>query len=298
MSDNSSTKQRKGSQPSFFHSRVISIISISMVLFLLGVVTMLGLIGSGLKTYVRESVNFTVLLSPEAQPDEITIMERELMQEPFVKQITYFSKEQALAELTEELGESPEEFLGWNPLSPTFEVQVHEEYTSNRDSIAIVESRLNDYLLTQSLSFKYDLMEELNKNIQTLTIVMIVVAALLLLISIVLINNTIRLLIYSKRFTIYTMRLVGATPNFIRRPFVWHNIWSGVIASIVAIGFLGWTWYHLVTNYPLMRSVLTDQNGTIVAVVVLILGIIISWLSASFAVTRYLRMNVNKLYRS
>lgn len=298
MSDISSTHQKKGVQPSFFHSRVISIISISMVLFLLGVVTMLGLVASGLKTYVRESVNFTVLLSPEAQPEEIAIMERELKQEPFVKEVTYFSKEQALVDLTEELGESPEEFLGWNPLSPTFEIQVHEEYIANRDSITIVENRLNEYLLTQSLSFKYDLMEELNKNIQTLTIVMIVVATLLLLISIVLINNTIRLLIYSKRFTIYTMKLVGATPGFIRRPFVWYNIWSGIIGAIIAIAFLAWAWYHLISNYPLMRSVLTNQNGLIVAAVVLVLGILISWLSASSAVTRYLRMNVNKLYRS
>lgn len=269
-----------------------------MVLFLLGIVTMLGLVGNGLKTYVRESVNFTVVLSPEAQPEEITIMEAQLRLEPFVKAIKYYSKEEALVELTKELGESPEEFLGWNPLSPTFEITLKEEYISERDSIAKVEHALNNYLLTQSLSYKQDLVEQINNNIQTLTIVMIVLAALLLLISTVLINNTIRLLIYSKRFLIYTMKLVGATPRFIRRPFVRYNIWSGIMAAIVASGFLGWLWYHLITNYPLMQTVLTLQNALIVLGVVFILGILISWLSASRAVSKYLRMNVNKLYRA
>lgn len=295
MSEN---KHKKGGTPSFVHSRLISIISISMVLFLLGIVTMLGLVGNGLKTYVRESVNFTVVLSPEAEPEEITIMEAQLKQEPFVKGIKYFSKEEALQELTKELGESPEEFLGWNPLSPTFEITLKEEYISERDSIAIVEQALNSYLLTQSLSYKQDLVEQINSNIQTLTIVMIVLAVLLLLISTVLINNTIRLLIYSKRFLIYTMKLVGATPSFIRCPFVRYNIWSGIMAAVVASGFLGWLWYHLITNYPLMQSVLTIQNALIVVGVVFVLGILISWLSASGAVTKYLRMNVNKLYRA
>lgn len=293
-----SKKERKKGTPSFFHSRVISIISISMVLFLLGVVAMIGLVGSGLKDYVRESVNFTILLSPEAEESEIAVMERELKSEPFVKEVTYISKEQAMAELQKELGENPEDFLGWNPLSPTFEVQLRADYVSERDSIAKVEKKLGGYLLTQSLSYKNDLVDELNKNIQTITLVMTVVAGLLLLISIVLINNTIRLLIYSKRFSIYTMKLVGAKSSFIRRPFIRYNVWSGIIAAIIAIGFLAWTWYYLVTTYPLMRTVLTDTNSIIVAVLVIVAGILISWFSASSAVTKYLRMNMNKLYRA
>lgn len=293
-----SEKKRKKGSPNFIHSRIISIISISMVLFLLGVVTMTGLVGNGLKDYVRESVNFTILLSPDAELSEISLMERQLRSEPFVKDVTYFSKEQAMAELQEELGDNPEDFLGWNPLSPTFEVQLHADYVSNRDSISIVEKKLGGYLLTESLSYKNDLVDELNKNIKTVTLVMIVVAALLLLISIVLINNTIRLLIYSKRFSIYTMKLVGATSNFVRRPFIRYNVWSGIIAAFIAIGFLGWAWYYMVTNYPLMRSVLTDTNSVIVAVVVLIAGILISWFSAATAVTKYLHMDVNKLYRA
>lgn len=294
----SGNKHKKGGTPSFVHSRLISIISISMVLFLLGIVTMLGLVGSGLKTYVRESVNFTVVLSPEADPADISIMEQKLRGEPFVKDIKYFSKEEALAEITKELGESPEEFLGWNPLSSTFEITLGESYVASSDSIKVVEDTLNKYMLTQSLSYKRDLVDQINSNIRTMTIVMSVLAGLLLLISIVLINNTIRLLIYSKRFLIYTMKLVGATPSFIRRPFVYYNIWSGIMAAVLASAFLAWLWHHLLTKYPLMGSVLTVQNGLIVLGVVMVLGIIISWLSASMAVSKYLRMNVNKLYRA
>lgn len=294
----SKQKRRGKGTPSFVHSRIISIISIAMVLFLMGVVTMIALVGSGLKDYVRESVSFTILLSPDALDSDIQRMRRDLEQQPFVKEVLYFSKEEALEELQESLGENPEDFLGWNPLSATFEVQPYAEYVSNRDSIALVEKALNEYQLTDSLSFKNDLVEELNKNIQTVTLVMGVLALLLLLISIVLINNTIRLLIYARRFTIYTMRLVGATNRFIRSPFIWYNIWSGIIAALVAIAGLAWGWYHLVTSYPLMRTVLTELNALIVAGVVLGLGILISWLASRGAVGRYLRMDVNALYRA
>lgn len=292
------SKRHKGASPAFFHSRVISIISISMVLFLLGVVAMMGLVGGGLRDYVREHVSFTILLSPEATSEEIATMERELKGERFVKEVSYYSKEQALEELKGELGEDPEDFLGWNPLSPAFEVQLHADYLSHRDSISMVEKKLGGYLLTQSLSYKHDLVEELNKNIQTITLVMSVVAGLLLLISIVLINNTIRLLIYSRRFSIYTMKLVGAKSGFIRGPFIRYNVWSGIVAAFLAMGLLAWGWYYLISHYPLMGEVLSRTNMLIVGGVVLIAGILISWLSASLAVSKYLRMDMNKLYRA
>ena len=280
------------------HSRIISIISISMVLFLVGVVAMLGLVATGLKDYVRESFNFTVLLTPEATDSEIANMQGLITKEPFVRGVEFFSKEQAMIDLTQELGESPEEFLGWNPLSPTFEVYIKADYITSPDSIRMIEQKLNSYPLTQSVSFRKDLVEELNSNIRTVTLVMIVVALLLLLISTVLINNTIRLLIYSKRFLIYTMRLVGATPSFIRAPFIRSNVWSGVISAIVALGLLGWAWTHVMTTYPIMRTVLTPANAGIVAGIVLALGILISWLSAAAAVTHYLKMDADKLYRA
>lgn len=293
----SNTNKQTKRAPSFFHSRSISIISVAMVLFLMGVVTMLWLVADGLKSYVRESVNFTVLLSPDADPAEIQQMQAQLLAEPFVKELQYFSKEEAMEELKEELGESPENFLGWNPLSPSFEIYLEADYVANEDSIAVVERVLNEYPMTQSLSFRYDLISHLNDNIQTLTIIMLALAVVLLLMSVVLINNTIRLLIYSRRFSIYTMRLVGATAGFIRRPFVRYNVKSGIIAAIIALAFLAWGWVHVTTTYPLMSTVLTTKNAIIVGAVVITLGIVISWFSASKAVSKYLRMDVNKLYR-
>lgn len=269
-----------------------------MVLFLVGIVTMIGLIGNGLKDYVRESFSFTVILSPESTDAELAKMQDDIEHKRFVKEVTFFSKEQAMLELKDELGENPEEFLGWNPLSPTFEVQVKSDYVIQPDSVNMIEKELVAYPLAQSVSYRKDIVKELNDNIRTITIVMIIVAALLLMISIVLINNTIRLLIYSKRFTIYTMRLVGATPAFIRRPFIRSSISSGIFAAILAILLLGWGWSRLINVYPLMHTVLTPTNGAIVAVVVLLIGILISWFAASGAVTRYLRMNADKLYRA
>ena len=162
----------------------------------------------------------------------------------------------------------------------------------------MVERKLEGYRLTQSLGYRQDLVDRLNENIRGVTLVVALLSALLLLISMVLINNTIRLLIYSRRFLIYTMKLVGATSGFIRRPFVWYNIWSGVMAAVVAGGFLAWGWYYLLSRYPLLGTILTVENGLIVLGVVLVLGVVISWISATLAVSRYLRMDVNKLYRA
>lgn len=283
---------------SFIHSRIISIISIALVLFLVGAVAFLGLIGTGLKDYVRESFNFTVLLTPEASNNEIALMKKDIEQHPFVKGVDYYSKEEAMKQLTNELGENPEDFLGWNPLSPSLEVFVKSDYVSQSDSIAKVERLLNSYPITQSVSYRKDLIEALNKNIRTLTIVMIVLIVMLLLISIVLINNTVRLLIYSKRFLIYTMRLVGATPGFIRKPFVRNNIATGVWGAIIAIGLLMWGRWYVIDIFPPMSEVLTLRNSLIVSGIVLIIGILISWFASAGAVSRYLRMDADKLYRA
>lgn len=283
--------------PSFFHTRLISIISISMVLFLIGVVTMTGLVGNSLQKFVREQFTFSVLLSPETTPEEIAQTGKELSKQPFVKEITFHSKEEALAEVTKELGENPEDVIGWNPMQPSYEIAVKSEYLASADSLAQVEKALRTYAVSQQVEYKQDLIRKLNQNLHTLTYVMIGVALVLLLISIVLINNTIRLLIYSKRFTIYSMRLVGATAGFIRRPFVWRGVWDGVIAAALAIGLLAWLWVYLKNTYPYISTVLTPEVALIVVGVVVVLGVLIALISALFAVNKYLSMNVNKLYR-
>lgn len=209
----------------------------------------------------------------------------------------YISKDEALKEVSKELGEDPQEFLGWNPMSPAFELHLKSEVSSDRDAVNAFITQLEKHTLVQRVNYKRDLLDEINNNIRIITLVMIVVAGLLLLVSFTLISNTIRLLIYARRFSIYTMRLVGATPGFIRRPFVMQNMWNGLVAAFIALALLVWGAYYVVSLYPVMGEMMTWQNGAILAGVLVFFGMIISVWSAVVTVNKYMRMDMNKLYR-
>lgn len=290
-------RREKKHKPGFWHSRLTGIVSVSMVLFLLGLVVMIGLVGRELKAYVQESMTVAAIMSPNAMDNDIKTLEAYLKGQPSVKDMTYISKEEALAEVSKELGEDPQEFLGWNPLSPAFELHLKSEVSADKEAVNIFITQLEKHDLVQRVNYKRDLLEEINNNIRIITLVMIVVAGLLLLVSFTLVSNTIRLLIYARRFSIYTMRLVGATPGFIRRPFVMQNLWNGLVAALIALALLVWGAYYLVSLYPVMGEMMTWQNGAILAGVVILFGIIISVWSAVVTVNKYMRMDMNKLYR-
>lgn len=290
-------RREKKHKPGFWHSRLTGIVSVSMVLFLLGLVVMIGLVGRELKAYVQESMTVAAIMSPNAMDNDIKTLEAYLKGQPSVKDMTYISKEEALAEVSKELGEDPQEFLGWNPLSPAFELHLKSEVSADKEAVNIFITQLEKHDLVQRVNYKRDLLEEINNNIRIITLVMIVVAGLLLLVSFTLVSNTIRLLIYARRFSIYTMRLVGATPGFIRRPFVMQNLWNGLVAALIALALLLWGAYYLVSLYPVMGEMMTWQNGAILAGVVILFGIIISVWSAVVTVNKYMRMDMNKLYR-
>lgn len=290
-------RREKKHKPGFWHSRLTGIVSVSMVLFLLGLVVMIGLVGRELKAYVQENMTVAAIMSPNAMDNDIKTLEAYLKGQPSVKDMTYISKEEALAEVSKELGEDPQEFLGWNPLSPAFELHLKSEVSADKEAVNIFITQLEKHDLVQRVNYKRDLLEEINNNIRIITLVMIVVAGLLLLVSFTLVSNTIRLLIYARRFSIYTMRLVGATPGFIRRPFVMQNLWNGLVAALIALALLLWGAYYLVSLYPVMGEMMTWQNGAILAGVVILFGIIISVWSAVVTVNKYMRMDMNKLYR-
>lgn len=254
--------------------------------------------GNQLKDYVRESIQFSIEIKDDTSTQEINELIGQLKQEDFVKNVRYISKEDAMEELTEELGESPKEFLGWNPLSATLEVQVKSEYAASDESIQKVEASIQKYKPLEKLSYKRDLLENINKNIRTISIAVIGFAVILLFISFFLVNNTIRLLIYSRRFSIYTMKLVGATPGFIRRPFVSYNLVSSIISAIIAVIALTALWFFLQKEYTFIHSALSIQNALIVVALVFCFGLFIAILSSYFSVNKYLRMNLNKLYRA
>lgn len=290
-------RREKRHKPGFWHSRLTGIVSVSMVLFLLGLVVMIGLMGRELKAYVQESMTVAAIMSPNATDNDVKSLEAFLKAQASVKDMIYISKDEALKEVSKELGEDPQEFLGWNPMSPAFELHLKSEVSSDRDAVNAFITQLEKHTLIQRVNYKRDLLDEINNNIRIITLVMIVVAGLLLLVSFTLISNTIRLLIYARRFSIYTMRLVGATPGFIRRPFVMQNLWNGFVAAFIALALLVWGAYYVVSLYPVMGEMMTWQNGAILAGVVVFFGMIISVWSAVVTVNKYMRMDMNKLYR-
>ena len=256
-------ENKKVSSVSFFNSRLTSVISISLVLFLLGLILLIGMLGNKLSVYVKENLSFSIVLKDNQKETEIKKMQKSLDALPFIKSTEYISKEQAAKELEEELGENPETFLGFNPLQASIEVKLHSEY-ANPDSLQVIEKKIRNYTSVSELLYRKDMMEMVHNNMKRLGLILLTLAAVLMIISFVLISNTIRLLIYSKRFLIHTMKLVGATSGFIRRPFVKYNIVSGIFASILAILMLTGALYYLQNELASMNLYLhgigTDRS--------------------------------------
>ncbi len=288
-------ENKKVSSVSFFNSRLTSVISISLVLFLLGLILLIGMLGNRLSVYVKENLSFSIVLKDNQKETEIKKMQKSLDALPFIKSTEYISKEQAAKELEEELGENPETFLGFNPLQASIEVKLHSEY-ANPDSLQVIEKKIRNYTSVSELLYRKDMMEMVHNNMKRLGLILLTLAVVLMIISFVLISNTIRLLIYSKRFLIHTMKLVGATSGFIRRPFVKYNIVSGIFASILAILMITGALYYLQNELKGFIQILDMQTLLLVYVGVFVLGIVLSVIATIFAVNKYLRMKGDKLY--
>ncbi|MDR0995907.1 MAG: permease-like cell division protein FtsX [Tannerella sp.] len=286
-------KRQKGL--SFFNSRVTSIISIALVLFLLGLVFLMALLGNHLSDYVKENMTFSVMLKDNLSNADIKRVQENLKALPFIRSTQYISKEQAAKEMKEELGEDPEQFLGFNPFSASIEAKLHPKY-ANADSLQVIERQLRSYTSVSDVLYRKDMMQMVNDNMTRAGIILLVLAMMLTAISFVLISNTIRLLIYSKRFLIHTMQLVGATAGFIRRPFIRYNLISGIVASIVAIFMLIGTLYYLQGQIANFTDLLDTGVLLMVFGAVFLLGILLSVAATAFAVNRFLRMEVDKMY--
>lgn len=288
-------ESKKVSPVSFFNSRLTSIISIALVLFLLGLIFLMGLLGNKLSVYVKENLSFSIVLKDNQKEADIKQMQKSLDALPFIKSTEYISKEQAAKELEEELGESPETFLGFNPLQASIEVKLYSQY-ANPDSLQLIEKKIKNYTSVSDLLYRKDMMQMVNENMKRVSVILLTLAAMLMAISFVLISNTIRLLIYSKRFLIHTMKLVGATSGFIRKPFVRYNVVSGIYASILAIFMLTGALYYLQNELSGFIQLLDIKALVIVYAAVLVMGIALSVLATVLAVNKYLRMGVDKLY--
>lgn len=282
--------------PLFDMQFVTSCISTTLVLLLLGLVVFFVLAARNLSVYVKENINFSIVISDDMKERDILRLQKSLNNEPFVKSTEYISKKQALEEQTEAMGTDPQEFLGYNPFSASIEVKLKSDY-ANADSIAKIEKQIRRNTDIQDVLYQKDLVDAVNDNIRKISLLLLGLAVILALISFALINNTIRLAVYSKRFLIHTMKLVGASWGFIRRPFLRRNFWIGVLSAALADGLLWATATWLVEREPELVKVITPEVMLLVSVAVLAFGVLITWLCAFFSVNKYLRMKAGALYR-
>ncbi len=286
-----------GKRPnSFFNMQFItSSISTMLVLLLLGMVVFFVLSANNLSTYVRENIGLTVLVSDDMKQPEALKFQRELNEKAYVKESQYISKEQALKEQTEAMGTDPAEFLGYNPFTASIEIKLNAVY-ANSDSIAWIEKEILENKKVMEVSYPQDLLDSVNRNLQKVSLFLLGLAALLTLISFALINNTIRLAIYAKRFLIHTMKLVGASWSFIRKPFLIRNLWIGVLAAVMADAVLMTMAYMLVKYEPQLVEIITAQTMLVVMLSVLAFGVLITWMCAYISINKYLRMKASTLY--
>ena len=271
-------------------------ISTSMVLVLLGLVVFSVLSSRNLSQWVKENLMVTVMLNEEVTVNDAKLLCRDLYHRPYSKNIDYISREQALKEQTAAMGSDPSEFLGTNPFSATLELRLNSDY-ANRDSLKWIAEELKKNPKVADIAYQVDLMDKVNSNLTKVNILLLVIASLLTFISFSLINNTVRLSIYSRRFLIHTMKLVGASWGFIRRPFMRNGLLVGILAAIIAIIVLGGCVYGLYYYEPNMVNIITWVELAITAGAVFLFGILITSISSYISVNKFLKMSAGELYK-
>lgn len=270
-------------------------ISVALVLFLVGLESMLFLSAHELMRHVKESMVLSIVMTENTNDEDIARMERLLDVVPYSLDYQYISREQALQDHIKNLGENPQDFLGFNPLTDAFEVHLNADY-AQMDSVAKIEESLLTLPFVAKVVYQKDVMKVLDNNLSEVSFMLSGIALILLLIALVLISNTIQLQVYSKRFIINTMRLVGATPWVIKWPFVRRNLRMGIEAALVALILLAMTYYYCQVHMGVMLFPLIWQNVGFVIALMLAIGLLITFLASVAATNRYIRMKTSKMY--
>jgi len=277
-------------------SYITSVISITLVLFVLGSLGIVVLEARLISKYLRENIRLTVYMKKDAKEADVTRLKKYLDATDDVKSTRLVSPEEAAAEYSKQIGEDFISFLdGENPLHYSIEVYLNDQY-ANVDSLAALSGILEKRKGVEEVRYHKSYVEIINKNIGRISLIFLIVSGMLLLISVVLINNTIRLSVYSSRFLIRSMQLVGATQRFIRRPFIWQGIVQGIISSLIAIGILIAILNKLHYYYPdLINASYIDEYLMLFGGLILV-GVIFSWWSSAMAVRKYLKMKLDNIY--
>jgi len=272
-------------------------ISTTMVLILLGLVVLSVLTARNLSTYVRENMTMTVMLGDSVPVLEGAAIGKMIQAEPYAKQVNYISREQALREGTEALGSDPSEFVGTNPFAAMLEVRMMGDY-ANGDSLRMVKDELTKrWHQVTDVAYQEDQIEDVNRNLQRINLILLVLAVLLIFVCYSLVSNSVRLSIYSRRFSIHTMKLVGAPWSFIRRPFVKSALLVALSASLLACAVLGGVTYALYRYQPGIEDIIGWPELAVTAGAVFVFGFVIMLLCTLLSVNKFLRMKAGELYK-
>jgi cell division transport system permease protein len=271
------------------------IISVSLVLSLLGILGLVLINARELSDYFRESLSFSVMLEDNAKEADIRMLQKDLDAKHFVKSTDYISKDEAAAKMKEELGEDFISFLGDNPLPPSIDVYLYSGFTSP-DSVAVIEKYILEYPFVKEVYYQESLLFLINENVNKISVFLLILSSFLFVVALTIINNTIRLSIYSRRFLIRTMQLVGATRSFIRKPFLLQSAVNGLIAALIAMLLLLGLLYLIEKEFFMMFTYESTKLLLLLGVFIIIAGILINIISTFFSVNRYLSISEDKLY--
>lgn len=280
----------------FFNMQALtSCISMTLVLLLLGGAVFFILTAYNLSRQVRENIAVTLLMNDDIKDAQVKEIQQMLQKRPYVKELSYISEEEALQEMSHDMGTDPSEFLGHNPFSASIEVGLKADY-ANRDSMMWITRELKNVPQVVDLEYQQEWLDTINALIEKVSLVLLVLSGLLTFISFALINNTLRLNAYSKRFQLHTMSMVGASWGFIRRPFLWKSMSLGLIAALVADGTLAGGIYALLKQEPDLQEVVTPQLLLIVGGSVVAFGLLITLICAYISVNTFLNMKLKRLH--
>ena len=292
MNDKNEKYSHRKIRSSFFST----IVSLSLVLFVLGLLGLVVLNAKKLSDYVKENIGLSIILKDSIRDAEFMSLRKQLDVESFVKKATFVTKEQAAESLKKDLGEDFVKFLGYNPLLSSFDIKLNAAY-ANADSLQAIEKKLLLNNNVKEVYYQKSLVNVINDNVRKIGIVLLSFCLLLSVIAIALINNTIRLYIYSKRFVIRTMQLVGATTAFISRPFIIKSVWNGFYSALITIAMLMGLIYTAQNNFPELIGLNDIQLFIQLFAMVMIAGVGITFLSTYFAVKKYLKIQTDDLYQ-
>ena len=288
---------RNTSRKSLTGSYIVSLMSVMLVLFLLGLFAILMMHAGRLSAHIMENLGFEIVMNGDTKEANILRLQKELDAMPGVKSTEYITKDEAISRLSEDLGE---DFLQWlgneeNPLLPSIDVRFNAAYANN-DSISTIESQIAQNPDVKEIYYQKSLIDLINRNVRRIAIGLLAMSVILLVIAIILIRNTIRLSVYSKRLLIRSMQLVGATRSFIRRPFVGRSVLQGLIAALIAVGLLAAIMYGLTKHLPELALIQSQPVIIGIYATLIVLGIFLSATSTFFALNKYLNADIDKIY--